>query len=326
MGEALALATAMSYAASNVLVRLAARRVGGDRLAAPSWAFQVEVMLHTTWVNVALLWAAWAAAALARPLLPARPLALGLSPAGLLAFAAAGVTGPFLARIVLYQGLAHVGPGRLAAGKVLSPAMAAVLAAVTLGEPLGAGLGLALALIGVGTLLTVGGPGGLPRVDLQGFLYGAHSAWWLAVAALFRRVGVLALPDALLGAALGSTVALLLVLAAARRGTRTLPTAGAGPAAGASPAAGPPAAGAPDPLRSPAVQRSILASGLLSTIALFCSIAALAHAPVAPVMAIHHTEPALAQWLGHAVLGGTDRVRPSAAVGTLMVLAGALLV
>ncbi|REJ34840.1 MAG: hypothetical protein DIU84_07410, partial [Bacillota bacterium] len=84
MGEALALATAMSYAASNVLVRLAARRVGGDRLAAPSWAFQVEVMLHTTWVNVALLWAAWAAAAPAPPLLPAPPPALGLSPGWLL--------------------------------------------------------------------------------------------------------------------------------------------------------------------------------------------------------------------------------------------------
>lgn len=339
MGELLALATAAAFAVSNVLVRVAARQIHGDRLVAPAWSFQVEVMRRTTVVNVVLLWAAWILAAPISGLLlgnPPLPAALGGTPAavigGTLAFAAGGLCGPFLARIVLYQGLAHLGPSRLAAGKALAPAFAALLAAVVLGEAVGVGLVSAMVLIGVGTILTVGGVGGLVRVDLQGFLYGAHSAWWLAVAALFRRIGVLALPDILFGAALGSSVSLLLVYALVwhhRRGRRR-PLRAGGSENGASPGHEAPAApvdvdpSGPD-LAAP-VRRSLLASGLLSTLALIFSIAALAYAPVGPVMAIHHTEPALAQWLGHLALGGTDRVRLAAALGTLMVIAGALLV
>src|SRR5690606_22475297 len=128
-------------------------------------------MRRTTVINVILLWATWAAVALGAWLLTGHePLGAGPGSAranlvpGILAFGAGGVSGPFLARIVLYQGLAHLGPSRLAAGKALAPAIAAGLAAAVLGEAVSANLAGAIALIGVGTVLTVGDAGGLVRV------------------------------------------------------------------------------------------------------------------------------------------------------------------
>ncbi|HEY8449908.1 MAG TPA: hypothetical protein VIL95_05440, partial [Bacillota bacterium] len=176
-----------------------------------------------------------------------------------------------------------------------------VLGLVVLGEPVDGRLGLAIGFIALGTAVALADR---LRPDRLGLLYGLHIAWWLAVTALLRRIGIAALPDALLGAAIGSTVALAVFTPLARpyglwSGVMAL---------------------------APQVRHSLLASGLLSAFALLFSIWAFAYAPVGPVAALQHTEPVIAQWLGHLWLGGRDRVQRQAAVGAALVACGAILI
>ena len=68
----------------------------------------------TTLVNVALFWLAWLVVGTA--LSGGRDVTSHELSVGVLAYGAAGMSGPLLGRLVLYRALAHVGPGRIAAG------------------------------------------------------------------------------------------------------------------------------------------------------------------------------------------------------------------
>ncbi|HEY8449485.1 MAG TPA: hypothetical protein VIL95_03300, partial [Bacillota bacterium] len=104
MGELLALATAVTFAISNLFIRLAARQSDHGDDQPPPWPHQIRVLWLTTLVNVALFWLAWLVVGTA--LSGGRDVTSHELSVGVLAYGAAGMCGPLLGRLVLYRALA----------------------------------------------------------------------------------------------------------------------------------------------------------------------------------------------------------------------------
>ena len=298
MGALLALAGTALYATTNVLVRRASRRgwVGDGYL--------LTVAFNAVAVALAL---AWVAAAGGLP-----PLA----PAGLLAFAGAGLTTTFLGRRLLFASLALIGPARSLPFKVTAPIFTVLLACLFLGEPLSGALLVGIAAVAAGlwllsrdrveqslrhTAVTVArhpegaepssapaGPAGRPPtparlwsdpVTRRGAALALLSGASFGVGHFLRKVGLLGVPSELVGIAVGAWVAL---------GAGWLLRMVEGP---------PPSPPGRSGLRRVAPWE-FWAGGLFTTLGLLLQFTALRHMPVSTASVIFASEPLLSLGVG----------------------------
>lgn len=208
-GEALALASAFSFALSNVFISRGAVRASGDNGALLS-------VLVTVLVSAAL-WMAMGAS------IPEGSGQATLG-SGLAWFAMSGLLATVFGRIFLYKSIQHIGVTRASAIKRLNPFFSVLLAALVLGEvitPL-MGAGMLLIAVSFGTLLrgTVrslwrarsGGAG--EETALNDYLYGPASALCYATSYIARRFGLERIPDAVFGTFVSAVAALAYYLAA----------------------------------------------------------------------------------------------------------------
>ncbi|MGZ5085757.1 MAG: EamA family transporter [Usitatibacter sp.] len=201
-GDAIALASAMSFAVSNVTIARGARPEAED-----NGAF-VSLLLTT-----AIAGGAWLAIGAVR----------GFEPVGaraLLWFCGAGAFTAFVGRVFFYESVQRLGAMRSATLKRLNPFFAAVLGVAVLGETMTQGmtLGLLLLLASFGALM-IASPSPVAergaRPARLGYAYGIVSALGYASGYLLRKMGLAEAHDALLGAAIGCLVGALLFLATA---------------------------------------------------------------------------------------------------------------
>jgi drug/metabolite transporter (DMT)-like permease len=203
LGDALAIASAVSFAVSNVTIARGARPEAED-----NGAF-VSLLLTTV-----IAGGAWLALGTARGFGP-------ITPRALLWFAGAGVFTAFVGRVFFYESVHRLGAMRSSTLKRLNPFFAVVLGVAVLGEPMTGGmtLGILLILASFGVLV-IGSPADAPRsrgsrLARLGYVYGIVSALGYASGYLLRKMGLAEAHDALLGAAVGCLVGVVLFLATA---------------------------------------------------------------------------------------------------------------
>lgn len=208
-GEALALASAVCFALSNVFISRGAVRARGDNGALLS-------VLVTALVSAAL----WIAMGAAIPDGSGEALLW----IGLAWFGLSGLLATVFGRIFLYKSIQHIGVTRASAIKRLNPFFSVLLAALILGEVITPAMGAGMLLIAVsfGTLLrgtvrslwTPGaGPGG--ENTATDFIYGPASALCYATSYIARRFGLERIPDAIFGTFVSAVAALAYYFVAA---------------------------------------------------------------------------------------------------------------
>lgn len=187
--ESFALLSALSWAVDSILVRMGARN--SNVVAAAFLSYSVTALCFWTY------------------LLTYFPLPLLWSSSSLY-FVLSGCLQPLLARILFYMGLTRLGVSR--AGPLLgtAPLFGVVIAVVFLHER-------PTLNVYAGTLLTVasvwlvssrrGGESEWRRFDI---LYPVGAAFFAAVSQNLRKAGLLILPDPFAGAAISTSVSLLL--------------------------------------------------------------------------------------------------------------------
>lgn len=193
LGDALALASALCFAGSSIIVARGAPRGAED-----NGAF-VSLL-----ITIAISGALWLALGAARGFTRVNAEALAW-------FAGAGVLTAFVGRVFLYSSVQHLGAMRASALKRLQPLFAVVLGMLVLGETLrgAAAAGAALIIASFVVLVATTGPAGDAaqpfgrRILNAGYLYGPVSALGYASGYLLRKMGLAQAPDALLGAMVG---------------------------------------------------------------------------------------------------------------------------
>lgn len=205
VGDLLTLASSVCFAVSNVTVARGARPEAEDNGAFVS-------LLITT----AIAGAGWLALGAFRGFEPVTVRAL-------LWFAGAGVFTAFVGRVFFYASIERLGAMRSSTMKRLIPLFSVMLGVGVLGERLTAGMlgGMAL-IVASFAVLVVGARGRLARHDSRdgpglhwGYVYGPVSALGYASGYLLRKLGLAEAHDALLGAAVGCFVGVLLFLVTA---------------------------------------------------------------------------------------------------------------
>lgn len=172
----------------------------------------------------------WALVTVRQPPLPEPGLLHPAALAALIPFAVAGVADPALARILSYEGIERVGPTISAALLATSPAIAAIVAVLVLGEVVtpGTAAGILLVVVGVAALQVVqqsptdgADPDFLRRrldaarpIDLG---YPIAGALLIGIAFVVVKLGFQAYENALVATATAQTAALLVLLPAALR-------------------------------------------------------------------------------------------------------------
>ena len=204
LGDLFTVLSSVCFAASNVTVARGARSGAEDNGAFVS-------LIATT----ALAGALWLALGALRGFEPVTLRAL-------LWFAGAGVFTAFVGRVFFYASIEKLGAMRSSTMKRLIPFFSVMLGVGVLGERLTTGMlvGMALIVASFAVLLTGARGGraageGRDRGLSSGYIYGPVSALGYATGYLLRKMGLAEAHDALLGAALGCLVGVLLVLAAA---------------------------------------------------------------------------------------------------------------
>ncbi len=203
-GDLLALSATLCWSAANVTIARGSAAGGGH--ASDNGAF-LSILL--TVAMSSLLWFAFGS-----PLTKANTL-------GVLWFAIAGFLSIFVGRVFLHSSIQWLGAMRGSSVKRLMPVFSVLLALTLLGEPLSPGLlaGMMLIFAGFGLLVkeSMQAPttGGARWLANPGFYYGLISAFAYAAGNVARKWGLSAMPDALLGVAIGAiTGALLFMLTA----------------------------------------------------------------------------------------------------------------
>lgn len=199
LGEALAFASAILFALSNVFILRGTVRASGDNGALLS-------VLVTVLVSAAL----WLALGASLPLAVGSVLWTGLA-----WFAMAGLLATVFGRIFLWKSIQSLGVTRASAIKRLNPFFSVVLAALILGEvitPL-MGVGMALVAVSFGTLvrgtiwsLWRGAEAGEEHTALD-YMYGPASALCYATSYIGRRFGLERIPDAVFGTLVAAVAA-----------------------------------------------------------------------------------------------------------------------
>jgi drug/metabolite transporter (DMT)-like permease len=289
LGDALALASSVCFASSNICVARGSRPGADDNGAFVS-------LLITTAIAGGL----WIALGLARGFEPVTARAIAW-------FAGAGVFTAFVGRVFFYAAIERVGAMRSSTTKRLIPFFAVMLGVAVLGERLTAGMVAGVILIGASfaVLLRSGArreAGSAPRPALRaGYAYGAVSALGYATGYLLRKMGLADAPDALLGAAVGCLTGALLFLATAAFKEDYARA-----------------------VRATFAQPSgfLLAAGLLSTFGQIFYFAALGESPMSRVALITSVEVFITLGLGSLVLRQREAVTPALVLAAVLGVAG----
>lgn len=287
-GDALALASALSFAVSNVTIARGARPDAEDNGAFAS-------LLLTT----AIAGGAWLALGAQR----------GFEPVGaraLLWFCGAGVFTAFVGRVFFYESVHRLGAMRSATLKRLNPFFAVMLGVAVLGETLTRGmtLGLLLLLASFGVLMIGSPPPAAERAARParvGYFYGVVSALGYASGYLLRKMGLAEAHDALLGAALGCLVGAALFVATA---LFNADYARAVRATFARP------------------NYWLLAAGVMSSVGQILYFAALNASPMSRVALISSMEVFVTLFLGYVFLRRRETLTPALVVAALLGVAG----
>lgn len=184
-----ALLSAVLFAGNAVTVRVA--------LAGTTPTTLVIISLLTNFLVL------WGAAALSGDLRAAA------HPAALI-FLGAGVLAPALARAALYTSIGLIGIARATVAANTTPLFTAVGAALFLGERLSLQLALGTVVVVLGVAMTSSGavPAAESRMNRTGLLLALSTALLAAISFLLRKIGLEAIPQPALGAALTVTGAL----------------------------------------------------------------------------------------------------------------------
>lgn len=203
LGEALALVAVFCFAIANVAVAKASQKAGGDR-----GAF-LSVILTT--VLAAVLWLVLPAGA---------DFATHEAPwQGVFWFALAGLLATVVGRATLFRSIALAGAINAGVFRRIIPLSAAAFAFVVLGESLSlpGAAGMTLIVISIVAVIRSaksgeGRGGATIAADrsslLSGQIYGSVSATAYGAAYVTRKLGMLGLPNAALGALISSATAL----------------------------------------------------------------------------------------------------------------------
>lgn len=226
MSTVLAVLAAGCFGVQFLLVTHALPGLGGDETDRPV----VTAATLTLAGGAPLL---WGLVIIRNPPLPDPGLLHPTGLALLLPFALSGVIDPAATRVLSYEGIERVGPTISAAILAASPAVAAIIAVLVLGErvTLHTGVGILLVVVGVATLQVVHrSPAGADPDFLRrrlhsaaptDILYPAAGAILIGVAFVAVKYGFRAYPNALVATATAQTAALLVLLPVAlRRWTR----------------------------------------------------------------------------------------------------------
>jgi drug/metabolite transporter (DMT)-like permease len=291
LGDALAIASAMSFAVSNVTIARGARPGAEDNGAFAS-------LLLTTLIAGF----AWIAMGIARGFATVTPRAL-------LWFAGAGVLTAFVGRVFFYESVHRLGAMRSATLKRLNPFFAVVLGIAVLGERMTGGMavGMLLLLASFGVLM-VASPAASARMEPRGsrlvrfgYAYGIVSALGYASGYLLRKMGLAEAHDALLGAALGCLVGALLFLATA---SFNADYARAVRATFAQP------------------NHWLIGAGVMSSLGQMLYFAALNQGPMSRVALISSMEVFVTLLLGHALLRRSETLTPALVAAAILGVAG----
>lgn len=202
MGEWLALAAAMCFAAGNVTVARGGLRGGDDNGAFLS-------LLLTAGISAIV----WLVDSLLRGAEP-------ITWRGVQWLMAAGVFTGFFGRVFLYASIERLGAMRGAAVKRLGPFFAVLLGIAVLGETFAGSTvwGALLIAASVGVLVQAQWrapvASAAARVLDAGYVYGALSAAGYAFGSLLRKAGMEGAPDPFLGAMVGTLVGAVMFLGA----------------------------------------------------------------------------------------------------------------
>jgi drug/metabolite transporter (DMT)-like permease len=294
MGDALALASAICFAISNVTIARGARPEGED-----NGAF-VSLLLTTVIAGIG-----WIGLGVAKGFQPVTARAL-------LWFAGAGVFTAFVGRVFFYESLQRLGAMRSAALKRLNPFFAVILGVLVLGETLTGGMTIGLALIAasfvalvVGTRRTIATEADKAerrQLARWGYIYGIVSALGYSSGYLLRKMGLAEAHDALLGAALGCLVGALLFLVTA---TMSADYARAVRSTFARP------------------NRILIAAGVMSSFGQILYFAALNEIPMSRVALISSMEVFVTLFLGFAFLRKHESLTPALIIAAVLGVAGA---
>lgn len=155
---------------------------------------------------------------------------------GMIYFAAAGFTAPFAGRTAIFLSVRNIGGTRSASLAMSESLFAAALAYVVLGQEVSALTAAGIVTLVAATVLFINetsrtfpsltpaeAPAEAEPVPAEGnwapsgtragVFFGFAAGFFFAVAGIFRQLGVDAVPSALLGSVVGTTVALLIVMA-----------------------------------------------------------------------------------------------------------------
>jgi len=204
-GDLFTVGSSLCFAISNITVARGARPGAED-----NGAF---ISLIITTLIAGVLWVGLGAARGFEP----------VSARALLWFAGAGAFTAFVGRVFFYASIENLGAMRSSTMKRLIPFFAVMLGVGVLGERVTAGMVAGMALIVASFLLLVAGARASHRrgeTSLRrglniGYVYGPVSALGYATGYLLRKLGLADAHDALLGAAVGCLVGIVLFAATA---------------------------------------------------------------------------------------------------------------
>jgi drug/metabolite transporter (DMT)-like permease len=197
-GEILALLAALAYGFAGVSITQGKAAAQGDN--------GVFLSVILTFVLSLGLWIGWGNA------LPPE-LALGDALSALCTFALAGGLANVVGRKSMYRATEMVGAVRAGLLRRLTPVFALPCAIVLLGQSPDSATLLGSAIVLCGVVVYLGLPSkGEKKVPNLGVVAGALSALAYALAYCFRGIGLVTIPDAALGACVGSLFAALFML------------------------------------------------------------------------------------------------------------------
>jgi drug/metabolite transporter (DMT)-like permease len=290
-GDAFAIASAVSFAGSGVLIARGRRPGVEDNGAFTS-------LLVTT----AIAGGFWLALGIARGFAP-------VTARGLLWFAGAGVLTAYVGRVAFYATVERLGAMRAATLQRLNPFFAVVLGIAVLHESIAGRTGVGVALIVASfavLVLAARGREGAPLarlgpVERMGYVTGIVSALGYSTGYLLRKMGLAEAHDAFLGAAVGCAVGAILFAATAPFNARYAAAVRA-------------TFTHPNPW--------FVGSGVLGSAGQVLYFAALNELPMSRVALIVSMEVFVTLFLGYAFLRRRERLTPGLVIAAILGVAG----
>jgi DME family drug/metabolite transporter len=222
-----------------------------------------------------------------------------------LAFIAAGATGPFLARMLLFNGMARVGVSVATPLYNIQVLFAVIGGVLFFNETLTPFVGLGtVVLLGGVVLLTLdssGGSKGKPR-RLVDMAFPLASGFFFAISFMLRKWGLQITPEVFLGLAMMASTSFFTAFVLA-------------------PVQGKPLS---FPKGHPLVMFAI--AGLLTNVAQLFSLTAILRGDLVVVIPLQNTQPLFALLLSALFLRRLERVTPMIIAGAMLMVAGAVLV